>query len=291
MTEAVVGIDAGATKISGLVLVGEESVDTFRLNTCDSCSEDVVDSIAVCFEALRKSAAGRGLDVTALGLGMAGYIDYARGVVTESPNLPLRDLPLRDLLTERLGLPVVLDNDANVAALAENRLGAGRGCLQQVHLTLGTGIGGGLIIDGRVYRGARGTAAELGHMIIQEGGPLTNCGHRGCLEALASGTAVEREAHERFAAGWYPEGFSGSSLESLTARHVAHAAEKWRSHRPEDMGGDGPAPGNGHRQSRQRLQPGGGVALRRPAQRLGLLPSGDVPRSERELDPLEPLNG
>ena len=290
MTEAVVGIDAGATKISGLVLVGEESVDTFRLNTCDSCSEDVVDSIAVCFEALRKSAAGRGLDVTALGLGMAGYIDYARGVVTESPNLPLRDLPLRDLLTERLGLPVVLDNDANVAALAENRLGAGRGCLQQVHLTLGTGIGGGLIIDGRVYRGARGTAAELGHMIIQEGGPLTNCGHRGCLEALASGTAVEREAHERFAAGWYPEGFSGSSLESLTARHVAHAAENgdptalkiW-----EEMGrhlGMGIA-------SLATLQPGGGVALRRPAQRLGLLPSGDVPRSERELDPLEPLNG
>ena len=226
MSEAVVGIDAGATKISGLILVEEEIIDSFRLDTCDSCSEDVIDSITGCFEALRESAAGRGLEVTALGLGMAGYIDYARGVVTESPNLPLRDLPLRELLAEKLGLPVALDNDANVAALAENRLGAGRGCLQQVHLTLGTGIGGGLIIDGRVYRGARGTAAELGHMIIEEGGPMTNCGHRGCLEALASGTAVEREAHERYAAGWYPEDFTGAGPEGLTARHVAQAAEK-----------------------------------------------------------------
>ncbi len=117
-----------------------------------------------------------------------------------------------------------MDNDANLAALAENRLGAGGGCPHQVHLTLGTGIGGGVIIDGRVYRGATGTAAELGHIIILEGGPLANCGHRGCLEALASGTAVEREARERCAGGWSPDAGEPCGPEDVTARQVTQAA-------------------------------------------------------------------
>ncbi len=221
---ALVGIDAGGTKVSGLVLAGGEIVGGCRLDTDVSSQEAVVGGIERIFAALSGSAASRGLEVAGVGLGIAGYIDFRRGVVTESPNLPLRDLPLRDLLRERLGLPVVLDNDANLAALAENRLGAGGGCSHQVHLTLGTGIGGGLIIDGRVYRGATGTAAELGHLIILEGGPLANCGHRGCLEALASGTAVEREARSRCAGGWEPDAGEPCGPEGVTARHVTRAA-------------------------------------------------------------------
>ncbi len=187
---AVLGIDAGGTKVSGLVLANGDIAGTCRLETDDSSQDAFVGTIERCFSELKERAAAQGLEVEALGLGVAGYIDFARGIVTESPNLPMRDLPLRDLLADRLALPVFMDNDAHVAALAENRLGAGKGCRHQVHLTLGTGIGGGVIIDGRVYRGASGTAAELGHIIILEGGPLTNCGHRGCLEALASGKAV-----------------------------------------------------------------------------------------------------
>jgi glucokinase len=214
---AVAGIDAGGTKVSGLILAGGEVAGTCRLDTDDSSEGAFVATIERCFCELKELAAARGLELEALGLGVAGYVDFARGVVTESPNLPLRDLHLRDLLADRLALPVFMDNDANAAALAENRLGAGKGCRHQVHLTLGTGIGGGLIIDGRVYRGASGTAAELGHIVILEGGPLTNCGHRGCLEALASGTAVEREARERYAGGWRPGAGETSTLEALEA--------------------------------------------------------------------------
>ena len=221
---ALVGIDAGGTKVSGLVLKDGEILDTYRLETDASSREAVIGCIERVFTELSSSAASRGLEVAGAGLGIAGYIDFKRGMVTESPNLPLRDLPLRDLLRDRLKLPVAMDNDANLAALAENRLGAGGGCAHQVHLTLGTGIGGGLVIDGQVYRGATGTAAELGHVIILEGGPLANCGHRGCLEALASGTAIEREARERMAGGWTPDAGEPCGPDDVTARHVTQAA-------------------------------------------------------------------
>ncbi|MDI7251944.1 MAG: ROK family protein, partial [Actinomycetota bacterium] len=112
------------------------------------------------------------------------------------PNHPLHETPVKDILQEAFDLPVVVDNDANVAALAEARLGAGRGSRYLVHLTLGTGIGGGIVIDGEVYRGAQGAAAELGHMIIDENGPICNCGARGCLEALASGVAIYKRVEE-----------------------------------------------------------------------------------------------
>jgi glucokinase len=111
-------------------------------------------------------------------------------------NLPLADIPFRDVMTERLGLPVVVDNDANCAALAEVRAGAGAGCSDLVMLTLGTGIGGGLILGGELYRGSIGAGAELGHMVIDMDGPPCQgfCPNRGCLESLASGTALVREA-------------------------------------------------------------------------------------------------
>ena len=116
-------------------------------------------------------------------------------MATMAVNLPLRDVPFRDLMAERLGLPVFVDNDANVAALAEWRAGAAQGATDAVVLTIGTGIGGGLILDGAPYRGAIGAGAELGHMVIELDGPPCqgNCPNHGCLEALASGTALARE--------------------------------------------------------------------------------------------------
>ncbi|MDX6604813.1 MAG: glucokinase [Solirubrobacterales bacterium] len=134
-------------------------------------------------------------DATAIGLGIPATIDHERGIAISAVNLPLSDLPIRDLVSERVGLPVFVDNDANVAALAEQLYGAGRGADDMVLLTIGTGIGGGLILNGEVYRGATGAGAELGHVVIDINGPPCqgNCPGRGCLEALASGTALGRE--------------------------------------------------------------------------------------------------
>jgi glucokinase len=134
-------------------------------------------------------------EVTAVGLGIPATIDHERGIAISAVNLPLSDLPIRDLVSERVGLPVFVDNDANVAALAEQLYGAGRGADDMVLLTIGTGIGGGLILNGAVYRGATGAGAELGHVVIDINGPPCqgNCPGRGCLEALASGTALGRE--------------------------------------------------------------------------------------------------
>jgi glucokinase len=142
----------------------------------------------------RDAAAAAGLDVVGIGLGCAGTVDWDRGTVVMSPRLPLHDTPVRARLAAATGLPTVLDNDANVAALAETRVGAARGSRHVVMLTLGTGVGGGLVLDGRVYRGATGSAAELGHMRVASDGESCNCGGTGCLEAYASGRALERIA-------------------------------------------------------------------------------------------------
>jgi len=134
-------------------------------------------------------------DVAAIGLGIPSTIDRERGLAIMTVNLELAGVPVRDLMRERLGLPVMLDNDANAAILAEHRFGAARGATNAVMMTIGTGIGGGLVIGGEVYRGSTGAGAELGHVVIDEDGPPCqgNCPNRGCVETLASGTAIARE--------------------------------------------------------------------------------------------------
>ncbi|NPV59481.1 MAG: ROK family protein [Actinobacteria bacterium] len=198
---AVIGIDLGGTKTAGIILEGERIEERYREETDASSQEGVLRGLAQACSELMEKAARRGIGIEAVGLGIAGFVDFERGVVTEAPNHPLRDAHVRDILADKTGLPVFVDNDANVAALAEARLGAGKGSRYLVHLTLGTGIGGGIIIDGRIYRGALGAAAELGHMIVLEDGPMCNCGARGCLEALASGVAIYRRVEEAAAAG------------------------------------------------------------------------------------------
>jgi glucokinase len=133
-----------------------------------------------------------------VGLGMPATIDRESGVAVSAVNLPIHDLPIRELASARTGLPVFVDNDANVAALAEHLYGAARGAGSAVVLTIGTGIGGGLILDGELYRGASGAAGELGHTTIEIDGPPCqgNCPGRGCVETLASGTALGREGGE-----------------------------------------------------------------------------------------------
>jgi glucokinase len=130
----------------------------------------------------------------AVGLACAGTIDMARGVVVTSPNLPLTEVPVAPILQAALGVPVVLDNDGNAAVLGEAVAGAATGLRNVVMLALGTGVGGGLFLDGRVYRGASGGAGELGHIIVQMGGMPCRCGSSGCLEMYASGPALARYA-------------------------------------------------------------------------------------------------
>ena len=150
--------------------------------------------------------------VEAIGIGIPSTIDRERGVAISSVNLPIVDVPIRELMAEKFGVPVFIDNDANCAALAEQRFGAAKGAANALMLTIGTGIGGGVIVDGEVYRGSSGSAAELGHVVIDENGPPCqgNCPNRGCVEVLASGTALGREG--RAAAEAHPDSALGRAL-------------------------------------------------------------------------------
>jgi glucokinase len=139
--------------------------------------------------------------VAAVGLAVAGFVDEKRSLLRFAPNLPMQDRPLRDLISPRVGLPVVVENDANAAAWAEWRFGAGRGETRLVCVTLGTGIGGGIVFDGEVQRGRHGMAGEFGHMVVVPDGHRCECGNRGCLEQYASGNRLGREARELARAG------------------------------------------------------------------------------------------
>jgi glucokinase len=190
----VIGVDLGGTKLlAGAVDANlEVRHRAFRHARGDSQAE-VLDSIVAAIEEVRQASE---TEITAVGLGIPSLIEQDRGVAVHTAHLPLAGIPIRDLMAERLGLPVVLDNDANCAMLAEHRAGAARGARYALMLTLGTGIGGGIIVDGRLMRGVTGSAAELGHMTVDEDGPpcTGNCPNHGCLEALASGTALGQEA-------------------------------------------------------------------------------------------------
>jgi len=200
----VIALDLGGTKLLSGVVDDEGVVRERVVSATDTSSEDAV--IAQVEDALD------GLmddDIGAIGIGIPSTIDQRKGQAIDSVNIPLSDVPLRERLRERFGIPVAIENDANAAALAEHRLGAGRGSRHLVMLTLGTGVGGGLILDGQLYRGAIGAAAELGHITLDLNGPPCQgrCPGRGHLEALASGTAADGYARE--AAERNPEGDLG----------------------------------------------------------------------------------
>lgn len=159
-----------------------------------------------------QGAQGKCPGTSAVGLGIPATINHDKGIAVSAVNLPLENLPIRDLIGERIGLPVFVDNDATVAALAEHLYGAARGAENAVMLTIGTGIGGGLILNGEIFRGSTGAGSELGHTVIDMNGPPCqgNCPGRGCVETLASGTALGREG--RAAAEREPDSALGAML-------------------------------------------------------------------------------
>jgi glucokinase len=194
----VIGVDVGGTKLLGGVIAREGRIVRRREVPTPTVSEDaVVAGLEELVEALLDD------DVRALGFGLPSTIDQRRGEAVQSVNIPLTRVPLRDRFAERFSLPVALDNDANAAAIAEWQVGAGRGTQHMIMLTLGTGVGGGLILDGRPYRGSVGAAAELGHIVIEfEGRPCQGlCHGRGHIETYATGVAASRDAAEAFGEG------------------------------------------------------------------------------------------
>ncbi len=189
-----IGVDLGGTKmLIGVLGFGSEVLWESREASTGQTEGDLIELLVREVIEAREACPG----VAAVGLGIPATIDRRRGVAVSAVNLPIHDLPIRDLVAERTGLPTFVDNDANVAALAEHLYGAARNARNAVMITVGTGIGGGLIIGGEVYRGATGAGAELGHMVIDRDGPRCqgNCPGYGCIESLASGTALGREGH------------------------------------------------------------------------------------------------
>lgn len=192
--ERVIGVDLGGTKIlAGSIDADGRVLERHSVPTPTSSQEELLEAIGAAIEPLAESGFG------ALGLGIPSVLDRRTGRALGSINIPLVDVSLDDLLGERFGVPVAVENDANVAALAEWRLGAGRGAENLVVLTLGTGVGGGVVLDGALYRGW----AELGHIVVVADGPPCQgtCTGRGHLEAIASGNAADRAAEKLWGDG------------------------------------------------------------------------------------------
>lgn len=189
--ELTIGVDVGGTKIAaGVVDEAGRVVQKVRISTPVATAEAVEDGIV---EAVLKLKAGH--EVAALGVAAPGFVDAQRTTLRFTPNLPMADRPLQATIGPRVGLPVVVENDASAAAWGEYRFGGGRGVTDVVLLTVGTGLGGGIVLDGRLLRGAFGIAGEFGHVRIVPGGLPCGCGHRGCWEQYTSGRALIRQAH------------------------------------------------------------------------------------------------
>ncbi len=196
-TGCVIGVDLGGTKLLAGAVDRECNVHHRATRPARAADQyEVVATVVSAVKEVRDAIEGGSGSVDAVGIGIPSLIDQRRGISVTSTHLPLIGVPFRDLVAEQLGLPVFVDNDANAAMLAEWRFGAARDADDAALLTIGTGIGGGLVLGGALQRGSQGAGAELGHMVVQADGPRCNgnCPNRGCLEAMVSGTALAREA-------------------------------------------------------------------------------------------------
>jgi glucokinase len=223
----VVGIDLGGTNIV-VGTVAEDGSEMHGLVSEPTMPEQGSDAVVARIVKLARVslAQASGRAVAGIGIGAPGPLDTARGLVLLTPNLGWTNFPLRDRITEGLGLPATLDNDANCAIFGEWWRGAARGAKHVVGLTIGTGIGGGIVLDGQIYHGASDIAGELGHMTIDSTGRRCKCGNYGCLEAYASGPAIAARAVEGVEAGAetsLPEYVRGD-LSKITAQVVYEAA-------------------------------------------------------------------
>ena len=200
MSDLLLGLDIGGTKSAAVI--GDADGNVFARAAALTPPGDWQAGVTLLIELARAACREYQClptDLAALGVSCGGPLDSATGTIYAPPNLPTWDaVPLKALLEAEFGLLTTVENDANATALAEHRWGAGQGCADMAFLTMGTGVGAGLILNGRLYRGRRDLAGEIGHAVVWPGGPLCLCGRRGCLETLTSGTAIGRMGRERF---------------------------------------------------------------------------------------------
>ena len=226
----VLAVDIGGTKIiAALVSPGGRVEARARSLTGASLGKDaVLNRLFLTIDNVLNTG-GHNLDVNSICLAAAGAIDMAKGVITLSPNLPgWVDVPLRAIIQEGYQVKTYVLNDAKAAALGEHRYGAGQGSKDMIYLTISTGIGGGIIMDNRLYFGKSGGAGELGHMTLDINGPRCLCGNTGCLEVLASGTAIAKDARERIKNGGKSilTELASGEFDDITAETVDLAARK-----------------------------------------------------------------
>ena len=199
VSQDILGVDVGGT----LLRAARFDLDLNMLDRAEQAtrselgSEVILERLVGTIRQVLPEAGGSPLGI---GLAMPGPLDVREGIVIATPNLPWKNFPIRDLLAGRFGCPVHLGNDADLAGLAEHQLGAGRGARTMVYMTISTGVGGGIIIDGRPFSG-RGQGGEVGHMVVDPDGPLCGCGHPGHVESFSSGTGIARIARTRLEAG------------------------------------------------------------------------------------------
>lgn len=220
-----IGVDIGGTKIAAGVVDEEGTIlDTSQVPTPPT-PDGVIDAIA---DAVRGASTEHRVD--AVGIGAPGYVDDKRATVMFTPNLSWRHEALKDKVEQRIGLPVVIENDANAAAWGEYRFGVGTGHEDVICITIGTGLGGGAIIGGKLYRGRYGVAAEFGHVRMVPDGLLCGCGSQGCWEQYASGKALIRYAYQRAVAT--PEragvllGLGDGTPDGIEGKHISEAARQ-----------------------------------------------------------------
>lgn len=206
MNNYIMGIDVGVTRTT--IALFDKTMDSCvaerqLLTDREARADEIMDYIAAQAKDLAGNAGVSMTDIRGAGAAFPSYIDYKNGITIETSNMiALNDQPVRDMLKEQLGCPVYVDNDGNVSALAEHRLGAGRGHDNMIYATLSTGIGGGLIINGQLFRGMHGMAGEIGHMFISDStGYQCGCGVRGCVQSISSGLHMARYAMDRIKEG------------------------------------------------------------------------------------------
>lgn len=226
LEKMIVGVDLGGSKINAIL--ADPSGNILRQGLKDTLAQEGPDEVIKRVIGCVKQVAS-GTDIAGIGIGAAGACDVATGVITLSPNLPgWHNIPLKDILQREFDLPIYLENDATVAALGEHYFGGAVDVANLIYLCVGTGIGGGIMIDGQLYHGASGSAGEIGHMTIDINGPRCSCGNIGCWETLASGTALAREAVKQIKAGTQTSilNFADGELQKVSAQRVFLAAQE-----------------------------------------------------------------
>ena len=227
----VVGVDMGGTKILAAVIGSDgKIVSRFKVMTrADKNADEVINRLAECIsDSIKKANLGQ-TQIRAVGIGAPGVIDPKTGVVIFAPNLRWTNVALKAALENQFDIPVSVDNDVNLGTLGEQALGAGKGVDNLVGIFVGTGIGGGIVLNGKLFYGANRTAGEIGHIILKPDGPKCSCGNRGCLEALASRTAISRYVRkaidQRGKRSILPE-LNGGNLDLVRSGALAKAVKR-----------------------------------------------------------------